>query len=127
MSFSVALRSQADFRLDVKRRKVCPTAREFAAWSDRLYSHVIQEPKPQSVSLALRLLQDKYMELKSLVPNACKYHVRSTGHRCIYHVWNDAYLKLRSAELTLVLLPKTLKEARKDEIPGIFLGERVVD
>jgi len=127
VTFATALQSQADFRLEVGRRKPCPAAKEFAAWNERLYSQVIQEPKPESVSLALRLLQDKYMELKTLVPNACKYHVRSTGHRCIYHVWHDFYLRLRSAELTLVLLPDKLEEAKKNEIPGIFLGERVVN
>ena len=112
-----------DFEVPREVFEWCPYARKFAEWAASLIE-TSKEPEVVSVNQAKILLIDKYFEWRSFVPKNHRNHVGSGGHRCIYHVFEQAYERLKVLELSLtppmLFLPPP--PPPPPQIAGIFLG-----
>ena len=101
----------------------CPYARKFAEWAASLIQTSTQGDLVR-VNQAKILLVDKYFEFRSYVPKSHRNRIGSGGHRCIYHVFEQAYENLRLLELSLtppmLFLPPP--PPPPPQIAGIFLG-----
>jgi len=102
----------------------CVYAEKFAEWADKLLV-VIEEPDAVLINQAKILLLDKYFEWRSYVPKIHRNRLGSSGHVCIFNVFEYSYMKLKTVELTLtppmLFLPAPSKP--QPQIAGIFLGE----
>jgi hypothetical protein len=124
--FETIWNSVDDFVVPRETMKWCPYARKFAEWSASLIS-VSQEPSLVEVNQAKVLLLDKYFEWRSHVPKSHRNRVGPGGHRCIYHVFEQTYEKLKVIELSLTppllfLPPPPPPPPPTPQIAGLFLG-----
>jgi hypothetical protein len=112
-----------EFAVPKEAIKWCPYARKFAEWSATLVS-TSQRPHLVEVNQAKVLLLDKYFEWRSHVPKSHRDRVGPGGHRCIYHVFEQTYEKLKVIELSLTppLLFLPPPPPPPPQIAGLFLG-----
>jgi len=112
-----------DFEVPREAIDWCPFARKFAEWAATLIE-TSKESGVVSVNQAKVLLIDKYFEWRSYVPKNHRNRVGLGGHRCIYHVFEQAYEKLKILELSLTppLLFLPPSPPPPAQIAGIFLG-----
>jgi len=112
-----------DFDVPHEAIQWCPYARRFAKWSASLIESS-QQPSVVIVNQAKILLIDKYFEWRIHVPKSHRNHIGSGGHRCIYHVFEQTYEKLKLIELALTppLLFLPPPPSPPVQYSGIFLG-----
>jgi hypothetical protein len=112
-----------DFAVPKEAIKWCPHARKFAEWSATLVE-TSQGPNLVKVNQAKVLLLDRYFEWRSYVPKSHRNRVGPGGHRCIYHVFEQTYEKLKVIELSLTPPPLFLPPPPPPppQIAGLFLG-----
>jgi hypothetical protein len=109
-----------EFRVSEEATKSCPNARKFAKWADKLVS---TSQTLIEVNQAKVLLLDRYFELRNYVPKSHRNRVGPGGHRCIYHVFEQTYEKLKVIELSLTppLLFLPPPPPPPPQIPSLFL------
>jgi hypothetical protein len=108
----------------------CPFARHFEAWTGDLLARLTREPTLVAINQTKILLADKYFEWQRTVPKAHRSIGRRT-HRCIHHIFAEAYERVKSAELALtpplLFLPPPPPPPEvpdpPQQIAGVFLGE----
>jgi hypothetical protein len=106
----------------------CLFAQKFSEWATELCAKVTREPGIVSVNQAKVLLLDKYFEWRSVVPKAHRNRIGKSGHVCIFHVFEQTYLTLKTVELSLTppmlfVPPPPLAPPPPPQIAGVFLGE----
>ena len=111
-----------DFEVPAEAIEWCSYARKFAKWSATLVES--SQPNVVMVNQAKVLLVDKYFEWRIYVPKSHRNRIGTGGHRCIFHVFEQTYEKLRVMELSLTppmlfIPPPPLPPP---QIGGIFLG-----
>ena len=113
-----------DFEIAKEVIHWCPYARKFARWSATLIESS-QDLNVVIVNQAKIQLIDKYFEWRIYVPKNHRNHIGPRGHRCIYHVFEQTYEKLRLIELALKppLLFIPPPPSPPVQYSGIFLGE----
>ena len=74
----------------------CDAAQVFYEWTqENMSEEVLGEGVSRlTIILAKAELTDRYQELRRQVPKRCRNHTSDRGHKCIYHVWDQAYQKL---------------------------------
>lgn len=108
----------------------CPYAKQFAQWVEPLCEEALRNPTHVTINQAKVRALDKFREWRTFVP---KKHRAYTGnqHLCIFHVFQAAYERLRTAELSLsppmlFIPPPPLPPPPPPPAPqiaGIFLAE----
>lgn len=121
-----------DFSLPPKQRPLCPHAADFDTWVQTEYRELERADRITVNQLKI-WTTDKYFEYVTRVDKSHKEHASSRGHRCIYHVFREAYKRLldREAHLTPPLLfepPRSLPPPAPPpepviQISGVTLGE----
>lgn len=111
---------------------LCRFATQFQTWADALLTETLKRQYVVGINQAKISLLDKYFEWRTIVPRAHRDKVSSTGHLCLWHVFEAAYNRLREAELALTppllyvptqpSLPAPAAPPAK-QIPGIFIAE----
>jgi hypothetical protein len=103
--------------------KWCPYARQFAEWAANLISES-QRPTLVELNQAKVMLTDRYYEWRSYVPKGHRNRIGPGGHRCIFHVFEQTYQKLKVIELSLTPPPLFLPPPPPPppQIPSLFLG-----
>jgi hypothetical protein len=121
--FDTVWNRAGDFEVPKDVIEWCPFARKFAEWAASLIE-TSKEPELVSVNQAKVMLIDKYFEWRSYVPKSHRNRVGSSGHRCIYHVFEQDYEQLKILELSLTppLLFLPPPPPPPPQIAGIFLG-----
>ena len=109
---------------------VCPYAEQFARWCQELCAELQKGATIVTVNQKKVLLLDKYFDWRAVVPKAHRTRMNDRGHRCIWHVFDETYLKVRALELALtppmLFLPPKHQRPPKPVLPqvaGIVLGE----
>lgn len=77
----------------------CPHAITFENWCDGLMAFFGRDPTPAMLVRAKNELQDKYHEMRSIVGREHRDRTARSGHRCIWHVYEETYRELRTYEL----------------------------
>lgn len=115
-----------------ERPPLCRFAAEFQPWAEALLSNTLGKRSMIGINQAKLLLLDKYFEWRNVAPRGHRDKMSTTGHCCLWHVFEAAYNRLREAELTLtppildtpsasrLALPSPPPPA---QIAGIFIGE----
>jgi len=101
---------------------LCPPAQIFSEWVNGLLESVSQEPSIVSINQAKILLQDKWHDWRSAVPQRHRNHLGNRGHTCLFQVYEQAYNQLRILELSLTP-PMLFIPPPPPQIPQVFLGE----
>ena len=112
---------------------LCRFAAAYQSWAETLITPTLQPPTLVGINQAKILLLDKYFEWRNIAPRGHRDKVNTTGHICLWHVFEAAYNRLKEAELSLtppllfVPAPPPALPAPAPQpppsIPGIFLGE----
>jgi hypothetical protein len=112
----------------------CGPAKQFAEFAEVLYQ-AAQEDATRATPYGLvtvnqkkLLLLDKYFEYRGVVPKAHRNHFGQFGHRCLWHVFEEYYNKLRVIELHLTppmlyLPPPPPAQLPPPQFDGLMLGE----
>lgn len=107
----------------------CEYAAPFAEWADTLLATVATHRTEVSINRAILLLTKRYFEWYLAVPKKHRQAISDRGHRCIFHVFRDAYCRLR--EVSLLASPPPLEPPLPPALPlpppqfaGIVLAER---
>lgn len=103
------------------RNEPCKHALLFTTWVNDLLAYLQEEPTRSRLYIAQKQLQDKYFELRSLVPAEHRDLVTDTYHRCIWHVYRDTYQRLKDYEIRH--LDPVLDELDKKKPTFITLGD----
>jgi hypothetical protein len=113
-----------------EERPMCPYAQKYEEWTRPLLEKIADDKSLVTCNQYKVLLVDKYFEWRSVVPKAHRFRVSETGHRCIFHVFEDAYATLKAVELgitpPMLFVPPPPLPAAAPSLPsiaGIFLGE----
>lgn len=80
---------------------VCAHAQAFSEWADVLCANVEAHPSGWAINQAKLVLSERYFEWYAVVPRKHRETVRDRAHRCIFHVFRDAWLWLRQIQLTV--------------------------
>ncbi len=87
---------------------------------------LLNPPDPVRINqMKLRLL-DRYFEWVAVAPKAHRYKTSTQGHLCLYHVFKEAYDKLKALELALtppMLFVPELPRPRRPEYPALAIGD----
>lgn len=111
---------------------LCRFAAQFQPWADTLVKNALRKPSQIGISQAKLLLLDKYFEWRNVAPRGHRDKMSTTGHYCLWHIFEAAYNRLREAELTLtpplLYAPPDTPQAlpalpSPPQIAGIFIGE----
>jgi hypothetical protein len=114
-----------DFEFSEPGPDYCPYAEQFHGWAEALWRTATQRATVVSINQAKVLLLDKYFEWRAAVPKAHRNHLSSsTGHTCIFYVFEEAYERLKVVELSLAPPMLFLPEPPPPppQIAGIFIG-----
>lgn len=109
----------------------CSHAQAFGGWAEELLATAQRQETGIALNQAKAILLDRYFQWRATVPKAHRDCTGERGHRCIWHVFADAYERLRAAELALA--PPPLAEAPPpqpeagvvDAVRGIYLAPPV--
>jgi hypothetical protein len=126
--FTSVWNSVEEFVLIDKGPKYCLYAKKFLEWANALCEEMMNSPDIVSVNQNKVLLLDKYFEWRNFVPKSHRFKVSDVGHRCIFHVFEQAYTLLKVTELSLTppmlfLPPPPPPPPPPPQIAGLFLGE----
>lgn len=130
-SFDSLWNRAEDLELPAEPPDICPFAQKFSEWTTELCANVARQPEIVSVNQAKVLLLDKYFEWRHAVPRSHRNRTGKLGHECIFHVFEQAYERLKVIELALTppMLflpappPPLPPPPPPPQIAGIFLGE----
>lgn len=123
--------ASGEFGLPETEPPMCAYATRFEAWTAQLCRSLSSQPGQPTVE-AIRysrlLLVERFMEWRSAVPLSHRNRLGTTGHRCLFWVFEQAYELLKVAELSLSPPPLVLPTPPSDprpvpQIAGIFIGE----
>jgi hypothetical protein len=136
--YSLQRRNQRhDFVLPDVKPDLCVYAADFSVWAETHLAQALKDVTLVGLAQAKLLLTDQFFQHRALAP---KNHRSLTstgksgrGHRCLWAVFEDAYLQLKAAELKLS--PPKLYEPTPDPpmasssmaanlVPGIYIGEQ---
>lgn len=112
----------------------CEYARSFAQWSVELVRTYGADDDMMRLAQAKVLLLDKYFEFRSYVPKVHKDRTAEKGHVCLYHVFVEAYRRIRMKEMTIAPPKIFVLEVKQEErssaassslahVPALYLGE----
>jgi hypothetical protein len=83
------------------KSKLCPPAEPFAQVCETLLQEVSANPTDVRVNLALLTLQAKFFAVYEQAPAECRKHLNSSKVRCIFQVYQEAYMSLWTIDLKL--------------------------
>jgi len=123
--------NQAEFEVPEHSEPLCSYAEYFSEYAAQVVADVEAHRSLISVNQGVLRMTHKYFDWRTVVPKSHRNRIGDTGHRCIFHVFEAAYLKLKMLELALQ--PPALSppppppppppSPRPLQIAGIFLGE----
>ena len=126
ISFEKIWEDLEEFELSNDSPKWCKFSVAFNKWSDTLCQFT-EDSTLISINQAKVILLDKYFDLRRFVNKKHRDRIGSRGHVCIFHVFEQTYIRLRAAELSLsgplILYPPDPPPQTPPQIAGIFLGE----
>lgn len=130
MSFETIWATARDLTLErSSEAQSCIYAKQFEGWAGELLAKVAAQRDLVTINQCKVLLQDKWHEWRAVAPKDHRTRTTPKGHRCLFHVYEDAYLKLRAAELALtpplLFLPEPPPKPRRQPkaTPVLYLGE----
>lgn len=77
----------------------CEHAEVLLAWVNDLFTHLNQNMSRSALALAQKELQDRYHAMWSQVPEEHRILVTNTSHKCIWHIYKEAYDALHTFEI----------------------------
>jgi hypothetical protein len=121
-----ALRAKAE--AIVSDTAPCEAAEQFEAWCGEELARLGEQPRLIDVQRSKLFLLDRYFAWRVRVGDACRDHAVRDEHRCIFQVFEDAYLALDKLELALHP-PLQPPEAERPmvAVPGVMLGDDVYE
>src|SRR5436305_1741164 len=78
-----------------KAPPVCEYAERFGQWTETLCSTLEKRPDINAVYQAKILLVDRFFSWRTSVPKPHRYRMSETGHKCLWHVFEEAYNRIR--------------------------------
>ena len=124
MSFESLWNGSETFELPEEPLNTCPFANKISTWSDELLANCAKEPIIVLVNQMKVLLLDQFFSWRQVVPKSHRNRIGEVGHRCIFHVFEEAYQRLKTIELELtpplLFLPPP---PTPPQLEGIFIGE----
>lgn len=123
-----------EFEVPGVTEDLCFYAQRYSEWTARTIANVEVAGSVVAVNQGMLRITQKYFEWRTVVPKSHRNRIGETGHRCIFHVFEAGYQKLKSLELALAPPPLTLPPPPPApalpppppppiQIAGIFLGE----
>ena len=123
------------FVLPEPRPELCVYAAEFSKWVGEQLVEALQYPTLIKIAQTKLLVLDQFFQYRTTAPKRHRTLMSNgmdgRGHRCLWAVFEDAYLQLRRAELKLsppqlyVPEPTTSSAVSSNLVPGIYIGEEV--
>ena len=116
-----------DFEVPKVPANFCRFAKQFSDWADDLLK-VTERPSIVAINQSKILLLDRFMDWLRAVPPSHRRIADTSHHTCIWHVFQQAYERLKVAELSLTppmlfLPPAPPPPPPPPQIAGIFMGE----
>ncbi len=106
---------------------LCSYAEQFSQWSEQLVGQAERSPGVVEVNQAILQLINKYMSYREYVPRPHRMKVTSTGHTCIWAVFEEAYKRLKVVELRitppLLFLPESPQAKQMKDVAGIYIAQ----
>jgi hypothetical protein len=105
-----------------KAPSICIYAQRFSEWTEPLCRAIEAKPDIFEIYKAKLLLLDRFFDYRAVVPKSCRYRMNESGHRCVWHIFSEAYARIRAMELSIsppLLLPPQPAPAKEEE--GVYL------
>lgn len=102
---------------------LCPSAKKYAEWANKLCSTISEDPSPVGVNQAMLQLTKTYFGWRSVVPKQHRDYIGDRGHVCVFQVFVYFFQRLREVELTISPQVIVIQRQPQYQIDGIFLGE----
>src|SRR5690606_5015822 len=96
-----ALWHQQEFEVPDGSDSLCSYGQFFSEWATQLIADTEERHSIGAVNYAVLRLTHKYFEWRTVVPKYHRNRIGETGHGCIFHVFEAAYLKLKIVGLAL--------------------------
>jgi hypothetical protein len=122
-----------EFRFPDRQAEPCAYARRFAGWTEQLFGTVMRHPTRAGISVAKVALLDRFFEYRAHMPQPHRNRLGTVGHPCVFQVFEEAFEKIRAAELLLApdavlsLGPSPAPPPARAPQPGVYFGDIAAD